>query len=198
MIRFHCICCGKRLKAPPELSGKKGRCGCGESIIIPNRDDFENAPSNDCASQPNSSEEDGSRIMVQAGLGLLLFTVGIVFVLVGLAFEHVAIPGTYSIGMALLVGSSLWGIKLAYRFARTVRATVPYEDFCQAFRRARRSIAVVVTLVPALSIGVSFFLGIELDASAVHLSSSSNSGPWLIQHLEHRNDVLAKCAKLEP
>ena len=97
--------------------------------------------------------------------------------------------------MALLVGSSLWGIKLAYRFARTVRATVPYEDFCQAFRRARRSIAVVVTLVPALSIGASFFFGIELDASAVHLSSSSNSGPWLIQHLEHRNDVLAKCAK---
>jgi hypothetical protein len=35
-IRFLCICCGHKLKAPPELAGKRARCTrCSHSVTVP-------------------------------------------------------------------------------------------------------------------------------------------------------------------
>jgi hypothetical protein len=35
MISFDCPVCGKRLKAPDEGAGRKGRCSCGSVFVIP-------------------------------------------------------------------------------------------------------------------------------------------------------------------
>src|SRR5262249_37761989 len=35
-VRFHCACCGKRLRAPEHAAGRKGRCRrCGAGVVVP-------------------------------------------------------------------------------------------------------------------------------------------------------------------
>jgi hypothetical protein len=35
-IRFLCICCGHKLKAPPDLAGKRARCTrCSQAVVVP-------------------------------------------------------------------------------------------------------------------------------------------------------------------
>ncbi len=35
LLRFSCPACGKRLKSPPAHAGKRARCSCGQSVIVP-------------------------------------------------------------------------------------------------------------------------------------------------------------------
>ena len=34
-IRFLCLSCGKSLSAPANLAGKRPRCACGSTVVVP-------------------------------------------------------------------------------------------------------------------------------------------------------------------
>jgi hypothetical protein len=57
MVRFDCPNCGKRLKAPPEHTGKTARCRCGERVIVPGEVVFQ-AVAVDQVTEPSVSDLD--------------------------------------------------------------------------------------------------------------------------------------------
>lgn len=70
-IEFHCEHCGKKIKAPTEHAGKRGKCpGCQQSVYIPTPPDeiepLELAPVDEAAEREKRRLEEESRKVSEA------------------------------------------------------------------------------------------------------------------------------------
>lgn len=72
MIRFSCSVCGKRLKVPPKLVGRRVRCGCGQSQFVPELLPLQDKDDAFAAESPEPRSKSRKFVYVLAGLGLLV------------------------------------------------------------------------------------------------------------------------------
>ena len=66
--KFSCAACGKQYTWKPQLAGKKAKCACGSSLVVPAAAAPTASPTSAPAPPPSASRPGGPRFVAGAAL----------------------------------------------------------------------------------------------------------------------------------